>query len=78
MNQIAEDYTNSNLPHVQLAERMRKRDASSVTSVGDQVAYVVIKGLKDVKLHERAGNGLFLFFYSLFFFHFLWFSFSCF
>jgi DNA polymerase delta subunit 1 len=33
-------------PHVELAERMRKRDAGSAPSLGDRVAYVIIKGAK--------------------------------
>lgn len=32
--------------HVELAERMRKRDAGSAPSLGDRVAYVIIKGAK--------------------------------
>lgn len=35
-------------PHVELAERMRKRDAGSAPSLGDRVAYVIIKGAKGV------------------------------
>ena len=32
--------------HVELAERMRQRDAGSAPAVGDRVAYVIIKGIK--------------------------------
>ena len=32
--------------HVELAERMRKRDAGSAPALGDRVAYVIIKGSK--------------------------------
>lgn len=32
--------------HVELAERMKKRDAGSAPSLGDRVAYVMIKGVK--------------------------------
>jgi DNA polymerase delta subunit 1 len=32
--------------HVELAERMRKRDAGSAPALGDRVAYVIIKGIK--------------------------------
>lgn len=32
--------------HVELAERMKKRDAGSAPSLGDRVAYVIIKGIK--------------------------------
>lgn len=30
--------------HVELASRMKKRDAGSAPSLGDRVAYVIIKG----------------------------------
>lgn len=30
--------------HVELAERMRQRDAGSAPALGDRVAYVIIKG----------------------------------
>jgi DNA polymerase delta subunit 1 len=39
------EYANKQ-PHVELAERMRKRDAGSAPSLGDRVAYVIIKGAK--------------------------------
>lgn len=32
--------------HVELAERMKKRDAGSAPALGDRVAYVIIKGGK--------------------------------
>jgi DNA polymerase delta subunit 1 len=32
--------------HVELAERMRKRDAGSAPSLGDRVAYVIVKAAK--------------------------------
>ncbi|CCU99486.1 unnamed protein product [Malassezia sympodialis ATCC 42132] len=32
--------------HVELAERMRKRDAGSAPALGDRVAYVIVKGSK--------------------------------
>ena len=32
--------------HVELAERMKQRDAGSAPNVGDRVAYVIIKGAK--------------------------------
>lgn len=32
--------------HVELAERMKQRDAGSAPAVGDRVAYVIIKGIK--------------------------------
>ena len=39
--------------HVELAERMRQRDAGSAPAVGDRVAYVIIKGIKGTRtLHS--------------------------
>ena len=40
-------------PHVELAERMRKRDAGSAPSLGDRVAYVIVKGAKGMPPHRR-------------------------
>lgn len=34
--------------HVELAERMRQRDAGSAPALGDRVAYVIVKGIKGV------------------------------
>lgn len=33
---------------MELAERMKKRDAGSAPALGDRVAYVIIKGIKGV------------------------------
>jgi DNA polymerase delta subunit 1 len=32
--------------HVELAERMKQRDAGSAPALGDRVAYVIVKGMK--------------------------------
>lgn len=32
--------------HVELAERMKTRDAGSAPALGDRVAYVIVKGIK--------------------------------
>ena len=42
-----DDVYNSNMAHVKLAERMKKRDKNSDPQVGDRVSYVMIKGAKD-------------------------------
>ncbi len=34
--------------HVELAERMRKRDAGSAPAMGDRVAYVIVKASKGI------------------------------
>jgi DNA polymerase delta subunit 1 len=40
--------------HVELAERMRKRDAGSAPTLGDRVAYVIIKGASNSKNYEKS------------------------
>lgn len=40
--------------HVELAERMRKRDAGSAPNLGDRVAYVIIKGIKGESTAKRS------------------------
>lgn len=40
--------------HVELALRMRKRDAGSAPTLGDRVAYVIIKGAAGAKNFERS------------------------
>ena len=39
------DYTGKQA-HVELAARMKQRDAGSAPALGDRVAYVIIKGYK--------------------------------
>ncbi|KAL9644114.1 hypothetical protein ABK040_005579 [Willaertia magna] len=40
--------------HVELAERMRKRDALTAPRVGDRIPYVIIKGPKGSKAYEKS------------------------
>ena len=42
---MCQDYAGKQA-HVELAERMKQRDAGSAPNVGDRVAYVIIKGAK--------------------------------
>lgn len=42
--------------HVELAERMRQRDAGSAPALGDRVAYVIIKGVKGRYYFTRRCN----------------------
>lgn len=35
--------------HVELAEKMKKRDAGSAPAMGDRVAYVIIKAAKGIR-----------------------------
>ncbi|KAG7824304.1 hypothetical protein KL909_002302 [Ogataea angusta] len=46
-------------PHVELAERMRKRDAGSAPTLGDRVAYVIIKTAGD-KNYEKSEDPLYV------------------
>ncbi|CAO1619422.1 unnamed protein product [Sympodiomycopsis kandeliae] len=46
--------------HVELAERMRKRDAGSAPALGDRVAYVIIKGAKGAAAYEKSEDPLYV------------------
>ncbi|OBZ82248.1 DNA polymerase delta catalytic subunit [Choanephora cucurbitarum] len=53
------DYTNKQ-PHVELAERMKKRDAGSAPALGDRVAYVIIKASNNTPAYERSEDPLYV------------------
>jgi len=53
-----EDYK-SNLPHVELAKKMKERDAATAPKVGDRVPYVITKGVKNARAYERAEDPLY-------------------
>jgi DNA polymerase delta subunit 1 len=57
------DYANKQ-PHVELAERMRKRDAGSAPTIGDRVAYVIIK-TAGTKAYEKSEDPLYVLEHSL-------------
>ncbi|EGG04342.1 uncharacterized protein MELLADRAFT_53062 [Melampsora larici-populina 98AG31] len=46
--------------HVELAKRMKKRDAGSAPALGDRVAYVIIKGPKDARAYEKSEDPLYV------------------
>lgn len=46
--------------HVELAERMKKRDAGSAPGLGDRVAYVMVKGAAGSKNFERSEDPIFV------------------
>ena len=46
--------------HVELAAKMRVRDEASAPTVGDRVAYVMIKGLKGSKGFEKSEDPLYV------------------
>ncbi|KAJ3342891.1 DNA-directed DNA polymerase delta [Entophlyctis luteolus] len=56
---VFKEYTGKQA-HVELAERMRKRDAGSAPSVGDRVSYVIVKGTKGAAAYEKAEDPLFV------------------
>ncbi|KAJ4831435.1 DNA polymerase delta catalytic subunit [Turnera subulata] len=46
--------------HVQLADRMRKRDPATAPNVGDRVPYVIIKATKGAKAYERSEDPIYV------------------
>ena len=46
--------------HVELAERMKKRDPGSAPALGDRVAYVIVKGRGDSKNYEKSEDPIFV------------------
>ncbi|KAF8315418.1 hypothetical protein DL93DRAFT_2196769 [Clavulina sp. PMI_390] len=46
--------------HVELAERMKTRDAGSAPTLGDRVAYVIIKGIKGAAAYEKSEDPLYV------------------
>lgn len=46
--------------HVELAERMRKRDAGSAPHVGDRVAYVIIQAAKNAPAYEKSEDPIYV------------------
>ncbi|KAK1403943.1 DNA-directed DNA polymerase [Heracleum sosnowskyi] len=46
--------------HVELAERMRRRDAATAPNVWDRVAYVIIKAAKGTKAYERSEDPIYV------------------
>ncbi|KMZ73586.1 DNA-directed DNA polymerase [Zostera marina] len=46
--------------HVELAERMKKRDASTAPNVGDRVPYVIIKAAKGAKAYEKSEDPIYV------------------
>ena len=46
--------------HVELAARMKKRDAGSAPALGDRVAYVIVKGAGGSKNYEKSEDPLYV------------------
>ncbi|KAG8405041.1 DNA-directed DNA polymerase delta [Metarhizium acridum] len=46
--------------HVELAHRMKKRDAGSAPALGDRVAYVMVRGAAGAKNFEKSEDPLYV------------------
>lgn len=57
LSREAEDYAGKQA-HVELAARMRKRDAGSAPNIGDRVPYVIIKAAKGAPAFEKSEDPL--------------------
>lgn len=57
---LAKNSYDAKQAHVELAERMRKRDAGSAPALGDRVAYVMVKGAAGSKNYEKSEDPLFV------------------
>lgn len=53
------DYANKQA-HVELADRMKKRDAGSAPTLGDRVAYVIVKGAGGSKAYEKSEDPIYV------------------
>lgn len=47
-------YADTNIPHVRLCQKMRKRDIISAPMAGERVSYVIIKGAKGMGVGDLA------------------------
>ncbi|CAH9062009.1 unnamed protein product [Cuscuta europaea] len=59
LTKTGEDYE-VKTAHVELAERMRKRDAATAPTMGDRVPYVIIKGAKGAKAYEKSEDPIYV------------------
>jgi len=55
----SEDYANKQ-PHVELAQRMRERDAGSAPVIGDRVPYVILKANKGEPAYLRSEDPIYV------------------
>ncbi|MEW5314891.1 MAG: hypothetical protein WDW38_006353 [Sanguina aurantia] len=58
LTQEVDEYK-SKAAHVELAEKMRKRDAATAPVVGDRVPYVIVKAAKGAKAYEKAEDPIY-------------------
>ncbi|ORY71699.1 DNA polymerase family B [Pseudomassariella vexata] len=57
---LTKEHYDGKQAHVELAERMRKRDPGSAPGLGDRVAYVMIKGAAGAKNYEKSEDPIFV------------------
>lgn len=55
----ADEYENKQA-HIALVERMRERDPASAPSIGDRIAYVIVKAAKGAKAFERSEDPIYV------------------
>jgi DNA polymerase delta subunit 1 len=53
LTQEVEEYDNK-AAHVELARKMKARDAATAPAVGDRIPYVIVKAAKGVKAYEKS------------------------
>ncbi|XP_043915313.1 DNA polymerase delta catalytic subunit [Protopterus annectens] len=59
LTRTADEYAGKQA-HVELAERMRKRDAGSAPNLGDRVPYVIIKAAKGVAAYMKSEDPIYV------------------
>ena len=59
LSKSGEDYA-AKQAHVELAERMRKRDPGSAPALGDRVAYVIVKSSKGAAAYEKSEDPIYV------------------
>ena len=59
LSREADGYDNKQA-HVELAARMKKRDAGSAPAMGDRVPYVIIQGPKGAKAYEKSEDPIYV------------------
>ncbi len=58
LTQEVEEYDNK-AAHVELARKMKARDAATAPAVGDRIPYVIVKAAKGVKAYEKSEDPIF-------------------
>lgn len=59
LSKAGEDYAGKQA-HVELAERMKKRDAATAPALGDRVAYVIVRGSKGTAAYEKSEDPIYV------------------